>query len=64
MEELREATETERKQDIEFLTHIIFEIRDYARSVGQEPDETLKAIAEWILTLLKIATFNGGEDER
>ena len=63
MEELREPTEAERKQDIKFLTHIIFEIRDYARSVGQEPDETLKATAEWILTLLKVATFNGAEGE-
>ena len=59
MEELREPTEAERKQDTKFIAHIIFEIRDYARSAGQEPDETLKAIAEWILTLLKIATFNG-----
>lgn len=64
MEELRESTEAEREQDIEFLTHILFEIRDYARSVGQEPDETLKAIAEWILSLLKVATFNGGKNER
>ncbi len=63
MDEMREPTEVERKQDIKFLTHILFEIRDYARSVGQEPDETLKAIAEWILTLLKVATFNGGEGE-
>lgn len=59
MEELREPTEVEREQDIKFLTHIIFEIRDYARSAGQEPDETLKATAEWILALLSVATFNG-----
>ena len=63
MEELREPTEVEREQDIKFLTHILFEIRDYARSAGQEPDETLKATAEWILTLLKVATFNGEEGE-
>jgi len=62
MEELREPTEVERKQDIKFLTHILFEIRDYAISAGQEPDETLKATAEWILALLKVATFNGGEE--
>ena len=61
MEELREATEAEREQDIKFLTHILFEIRDYARSAGQEPDETLRATAEWILTLLEVATFNGAE---
>ena len=63
MDELREPTEVEREQDIKFLTHILFEIRDYARSAGQEPDETLKATAEWILTLLKVATFNGAEGE-
>lgn len=63
MEELREPTREEREQDIEFLTHILFEIRDYANSIGQEPDETLKATAEWILTLLKVATFNGVEGE-
>ena len=63
MEELREPTEVEREQDIKFLTHILFEIRDYARSAGQEPDEILKATAEWILALLKVATFNGAEIE-
>lgn len=63
MSELREPTEAEREQDIKFLTHIVLEIRDYARSVGQEPDETLKATAEWILALLQIATFNGTEKE-
>lgn len=63
MEELREPTKEEREQDIKFITHILFEIRDYARSAGQEPDETLKAIAEWILALLEIATFNGVEGE-
>ena len=59
MSELREPTEYEREQDIEFLTHILFEIRDYARLTGQLPDETLKSTAEWILALLKVATFNG-----
>lgn len=63
MDKLREPTEVERKRDIKFLTHILFEIRDYARSAGQEPDETLRAVAEWILALLKVATFNGAEDE-
>lgn len=63
MEELREPTEVEREQDIKFLTHILFEIRDYARSAGQEPDETLRPTAEWILTLLKVATFNGAVGE-
>ena len=63
MDELREPTEEEREQDIRFITHILFEIRDYAKSAGQEPDETLKSIAEWILELLKVATFNDVEGE-
>lgn len=63
MSELREPTEAEREQDIKFLTHIILEIRGYARSAGQEPNETLKTTAEWILALLQIATFNGTEGE-
>ena len=63
MKELREPTEAERKQDTKFIAHIIFEIRDYARSAGQKPDETLRATAEWILALLKVATFNGEEGE-
>lgn len=63
MEKVREPTKEEREQDIKFLTHILFEIRDYARSAGQEPDETLKATAEWILALLKVATFNGAGGE-
>lgn len=60
MSDSREPTKEEREQDINFLTHILFEIRDYAISCGQEPDDTLKTVAEWILTMLKVATFNGG----
>lgn len=63
MDELREPTEEEREQDIKFITHILFEIRDYAKSAGQDPDETLKSFAEWILALIKIGTFNDVEGE-
>lgn len=63
MTELREPTEAEREQDKKFLKHIIVEIVEYARCVGQEPDDTLKTVAEWILSLLQIATFNGMEGE-
>ena len=59
----REPTKDEREQDIKFLTHILFEIRDYARSCGQEPDDTLKTVAEWILGLLEVATFNGKKED-
>ena len=63
LRELREPTEEEREQDIKFITHILFEIRDYAKSAGQEPDETLKSIAEWILALIKVGTFNDVEEK-
>lgn len=63
MEELREPTKKEREQDIKFLTDIIFYIRNYATSCGQKPDDTLRSVAEWILAMLKIATFNSEEGE-
>lgn len=58
MGELKEPTNEERDRDVKFLTHILCEIRDYAKEVGQEPDDTLKAVADWINTLLQIDTFN------
>ena len=58
MKELRELTK-EWEQDKDFLAHIIFEIRDYANENDQNPDDTLIRVAEWIFTLLQIATFNG-----
>jgi hypothetical protein len=64
MDNFRDATEEEREHDISFLTHILFEIAEYAKTAGQEPDDTLKAVAEWILGLLQVATFNKiGEEE-
>lgn len=65
MEEMRESTKEEREQDISFLTHIIFEIRNYAISAGQDPKDTLKSVAEWLSALsLQIATFEGEEGEK
>lgn len=58
MTELREPSNEEREQDVKFLTHILLEIRDYAKEAGQEPDDTLKSVAEWILAMLQICTFN------
>lgn len=60
MIELRMPTDEERKHDIEFITHIIFEIRDYAKEARLNPDDTLKAVANWILALLQVATYNEG----
>lgn len=44
--------------DTEFMSHIISEICTYAVKHEMEPDDTLETIAENILALLKISTFN------
>ena len=44
--------------DTDFMTHIISEICTYAVENEMEPDDTLETIAENILALLKISTFN------
>ena len=51
--------------DTEFLTHLISEVCTYAVKNEMEPDDTLKTVAENILMLLEISTFNGwkGGDE-
>ena len=54
-------TENEKEQDLEFLVDVLFQIRDYALAHEQEPDETLRTVADWILGLLEVATFNGSE---
>ena len=44
--------------DTEFMTHIIAEICNYAVTNGMEPDDTLGTVADNILALLEISTFN------
>ena len=44
--------------DTEFMTHIIAEICNYAVANGMEPDDTLGTVADNILSLLEISTFN------
>lgn len=44
--------------DEEFMTYIINKIAEYAIDNNMEPDDTLKTVAENILALLEIATFN------
>lgn len=44
--------------DNEFLSHIVSEICDYAVKNGMEPDDTLNTIANNIIMLLEISTFN------
>lgn len=43
---------------IEFMTHIISEICDYAVENEMEPDDTIQAVADNIKTMLQISTFN------
>ena len=43
------------------MIDILFQIRDYAIKNYLDPDETIKGMAENMLNLLKIATFNGGK---
>ena len=47
--------------DKEFMTHIIVEICNYAVTNGMEPDDTLGMVADNILALLEISTFNRWE---
>ena len=44
--------------NIEFMSHIIAEICNYAVANGMEADDTLAAVADNILSLLEISTFN------
>ncbi|MBR6859731.1 MAG: hypothetical protein IKM73_00220 [Acidaminococcaceae bacterium] len=44
--------------DTEFMSHIIAEICNYAVKNGMEPDDTLCTVADNILDLLEISTFN------
>lgn len=44
--------------DEQFMVHIISEICEYAKKNEMIPDETLETVAENILALLQISTFN------
>lgn len=44
--------------DAEFMSHIIAEICNYAVANGMEPDDTLGTVADNILAMLEISTFN------
>ncbi len=52
--------------DIHFVSHIVNEIAKYANENGMEVDDTIGKIAEWLLGLIEIATFNNfkGDWER
>lgn len=44
--------------DSEFMAHVVSEICDYAVRNEMEPNDTIKTIAENLLFLLEISTFN------
>ena len=48
----------EYKQDADLLNSIISQICNYSVENGMSPNESLKMIAQSILELLKIATFD------
>lgn len=45
--------------DTDFFTNILAQICDYAVKNNLQPDETIEIVAENMLSLLKISTFNG-----
>lgn len=47
--------------DCDFMAHIISEICDYAVENKMQPNTTLKTVAENILSVLEISTFNNWE---
>ena len=49
------------RNDREFLIDLIFQIRKYAIKYEMEPDDTVRTVAENMLAMLQIATFNGGQ---
>jgi len=48
--------------DTEFITNIITEICEYAVKNDMEPDDTLRTLADNILMLLEISSFNNFKD--
>lgn len=50
--------------DYKFMTDIISKICDYAVQNKMQPDVTLKTVAENILSLLELSTFNNWEPEK
>ena len=45
------------RNDEEFMTHIISEMCEYAEKYGLSKDQTIKQVAENILVLTEISTF-------
>lgn len=49
--------------DIDFVAKIISEICDYAKSIGDDPDRVIKTVAEMLLEMLELCSFNSWEGE-
>lgn len=45
-------------EDVAFLLKIIYEIKDYAEKNGMSADETIRQVADNMLDLLKVASFD------
>lgn len=59
---LKNVTDSERSvinmNDEHFIVHIISEICEYAKKNEMIPDETLETVAENIIAMLQICSFN------
>ena len=50
--------------DNEFMVNIISEICQYAKENGMECDDTIRTVANNILVMLEVSTFNGWKGEK
>lgn len=53
------------KQDRQFFVDILFKIRDYAWDNQMDADDTIRTMANNMLKILEVATFNkrGGQKD-
>lgn len=58
---MKKANPTWHFVDTEFMAHIIADVCNYAVTNGMEPNDTLETVADNILFLLEISTFNNWE---
>lgn len=56
-----EISKEDFESDTKFLTHIIQEICAYAYKNGMEQNETIRTIAENMIAMLEVATFNNNK---
>lgn len=47
------------ESDKKFLVHLIAEICNYAIKNHMKPDDTLLSVANWIISMCEVSTFNG-----